>query len=216
MSSPKLASARRRRDWSPAGAPRRRGLKSAARSDEVQAPPDALVMADTSPAVACDGTAHVLTRSRSQGPYPFDSISPSGAVLRGKVPGKVGRVVSMAVHLRDASFRIDAEIVAVDTSGAEARWSVLFRNVLGATERILWELSSGQRTPAALPRVAVLDQSLLEAARREAPFALRVVLSGQDSRRATALAHHVLAKPCSAEALGKVLEEAAARLFESA
>jgi CheY-like chemotaxis protein len=117
-------------------------------------------MADTSPgALACDGIAHVLTRSRSLGPFVLRSISPRGGVLRGESPATVGKMLSMAVHLRDASFRIDGEVVAVDR--AAQSWSVEFRNVLGATERILWELSSGQRTPATLPRVVVLDQSMM-------------------------------------------------------
>jgi CheY-like chemotaxis protein len=339
--------------------------------------------------VECDGTAHVLTRSKSLGPFPLESMSPRGAVLRGEPPARVGRLLSMAVHLRDSSFRIDAEVTSVE-KGVQ-RWAVLFRNVSGATERILWEVGSGQRTPAALPKVVVLDQSmmlrdplaialasrgrtaeffsgpaqleswerngggvfttlfidsslldddqhdllrllerrypdrrrvvlchpefelapalfgsvhgllalpwrfealeealgvspnretrserrilfvddepfvlaalqarlrrelrswhtvlatsgeaalaelraqpidllitdlkmvgmggvsLLEAARDEAPHALRVVLSGHESPEATALAHHVLGKPCPAELLGKVLAEAAARLYE--
>src|SRR3954466_10651077 len=104
-------------------------------------------MADTSPgSLACDGIAHVLTRSRSLGPFLLHTISPRGGVLRGEAPAEVGKVLSMAVHLREASFRIDGEVVTVDDRAQ--RWSVEFRNVLGATERILWEMSSGQRTPA--------------------------------------------------------------------
>jgi len=345
-------------------------------------------MAENGPGsrIACDGIAHVLTRFRSLGPYTFQTMSPCGAQLHGRAPARVGKVVAMAVHLPDATFRLDAQVVKADGQ----QWEVVFRNVSGATERVLWELASGQRTPAAVPRVAVLDQSmtlrdplaitlaargrmvqffstpaqlqawertgqgtfttlliesslledepgtllrrleerypdrrrvllchpgfelppalfgsvhglldlpwrceafeealglsanretdsrrrilfvddepfvlaalqtrlrrqlrswhtvlatsgetaltelraqpfdlvtdlkmvgmgglsLLEAARREAPAALRVVLSGHDSREAVALAHHVLAKPCPAESLGAVLEEAAARIAD--
>jgi CheY-like chemotaxis protein len=346
-------------------------------------------MADRFPqtGVACDGIAHVLTRIRSRGPYLFETLSPRGCRLRGEPPTKKGKVVKLALHLRAATFRVDAEIMRVE----EGAWEVEFRNVSGAIERILWEQASGQRTPAALPRVVVLDQSmvlrdplaialasrgrlveffctlqqlqgweangggvfttlfidsslleddpgrllallaqrypdrrrvvlchpgfelspslfgqvhgilelpwrfealeealgvspnretrserrilfvddepfvlaalkarlrpqlrswhtvlatsaeaalaelraqpfdlvitdlkmagmgglsLLAAAKEEAPHALRVVLSGHDSRAAVDLAHHVLAKPCPAEALGAVIEEAAARLYE--
>jgi CheY-like chemotaxis protein len=320
-------------------------------------------------------------------------MSPRGGVLRGEAPCKVGKLVALAIHLPDHSFRVDGEVTSArrGEGPGEARWEVLFRNVSGATELVLWELLSGQRTPAALPRVAVLDQSmtlrdplsialasrgrvaeffstpaqlrtweitggvfttlfvdsslledepgsllhmleerypdkrrvllrhpdfelsprlfgavhgvlalpwrfdaleealglspnrengsqrrilfvddepfvlaalqtrlrrqlrgwntvlatsaeaamvelraapidllvtdlkmagmgglnLLEVARVEAPYALRVVLSGYHSPAATALAHHVLSKPCPAESLGAVLAEAAARLYES-
>jgi CheY-like chemotaxis protein len=106
--------------------------------------------------IACDGIAHVLTRFRSLGPYTFEAMSPCGGQLRGQAPVRVGKTVAMAVHLPDATFRIDAEVVKVDLE----QWEVAFRNVSGATERVLWELASGQRTPAAVPRVAVLDQSM--------------------------------------------------------
>jgi CheY-like chemotaxis protein len=109
----------------------------------------------------CDGIAHVLTRFRSVGPFTFERLSPRGGVLRGKPPVRTGRVVSMVVHLPGGSFRIDAEVCGANHAGdpAEQRWEVLFRNISGATERVLWELASGQRTPR-LPRVAVLDQSM--------------------------------------------------------
>lgn len=109
----------------------------------------------------CDGIAHVLTRFRSLGPFTFERLSPRGGVLRGESPVRTGRVVSMVVHLPAGSFRIDAEVSGVTGAAdpAEQRWEVLFRNVSGATERVLWELASGQRTPR-LPRVAVLDQSM--------------------------------------------------------